>query len=335
MKKIYISSTFSDLVEYRRVLYEQLRSLRLDPIAMEDYVAADNRPTEKCLRDVEIADLYIGIVAWRYGFVPDDQVDTGSKLSITELEYRKALEKGKGPLVFLAAKDAPWDDNYRDSVTGEGGGGARIRDLRETLEKRHVVGYFGNPDELARKASAAVQSRLGHRRARGAIVFLLMLISAGLWNQLRPRNPVEMGLLTPFHKDELPAGYIIWCEDDSEHPLDVNQDSAYFVSFPAPKLEKGSYRIELSIQPGHTFQTRFLSHDESFRAVTSGEQGCPAPAVFEVDAPKLAGTNRIIVSLRRPRGQAGKGSRLVVNVRDVEKNDLIFTHEREIRINEW
>ncbi len=39
-------------------------------IAMEDYVATDQRPTEKCLADVAASDLYIGIFAWRYGYIP-------------------------------------------------------------------------------------------------------------------------------------------------------------------------------------------------------------------------------------------------------------------------
>jgi hypothetical protein len=61
--KIYVSSTFEDLKEHRRRVYEQLRALRHDVIAMEDYVAADERPLDKCLRDVREADLYIGLFA--------------------------------------------------------------------------------------------------------------------------------------------------------------------------------------------------------------------------------------------------------------------------------
>ena len=66
--KIYLSSTFEDLKDYRRRVYEQLRTLRHDVIAMEDYVAADERPLDKCLRDVRDSDVYIGLFAWRYGY---------------------------------------------------------------------------------------------------------------------------------------------------------------------------------------------------------------------------------------------------------------------------
>jgi hypothetical protein len=49
MTKIYISSTYSDLVEHRQQAYDILRKMRYDMIAMEDYVATDQRPLDECL----------------------------------------------------------------------------------------------------------------------------------------------------------------------------------------------------------------------------------------------------------------------------------------------
>jgi hypothetical protein len=43
MSKIYISSTYTDLVEHRRQVYDVLRKMRYDAIAMEDYVADAKR----------------------------------------------------------------------------------------------------------------------------------------------------------------------------------------------------------------------------------------------------------------------------------------------------
>ena len=89
MSRIYVSSTFSDLQDQREAVYRALRRLGHDVVAMEDYVASDQRPLDRCLDDVASSDVYIGIVAWRYGYVPP----TGNpdRLSITELEYRHAV----------------------------------------------------------------------------------------------------------------------------------------------------------------------------------------------------------------------------------------------------
>ena len=59
--KIYLSSTFADLEHHRERVYRELRSLRHDVVAMEDYVAADKRPVEQCLQDVRAADTYVGM----------------------------------------------------------------------------------------------------------------------------------------------------------------------------------------------------------------------------------------------------------------------------------
>jgi len=51
----------------------------------------DRRPADKCVADVKTSDIYVGIFAWRYGTVPDE--NNPDKLSITEMEYRAAREK--------------------------------------------------------------------------------------------------------------------------------------------------------------------------------------------------------------------------------------------------
>ena len=73
MATIYLSSTYSDLIEHRNLVYRALRRMHHHVIGMEDYVATDQRPLDKCLADVGASDLYIGIFAWRYGFVPEEE----------------------------------------------------------------------------------------------------------------------------------------------------------------------------------------------------------------------------------------------------------------------
>ncbi len=160
MARIYISSTFEDLREYREVVYSTLRQLRHDVIAMEDYVATDLRPVEKCLQDVATSDVYVGIFAFRYGYVP--QAGNPEQKSITELEYRKAGQAGVPRLVFLLKDTAPWPPLLLDAVT-EPDRGSRIASLRLELKQAHIDSFFESREELARKVSVALQEEL--RRA--------------------------------------------------------------------------------------------------------------------------------------------------------------------------
>lgn len=57
MATIYLSSTYEDLKDYRRVVFGELRKAGHEVIAMEEYVAADARPVNKCLEDVARADI--------------------------------------------------------------------------------------------------------------------------------------------------------------------------------------------------------------------------------------------------------------------------------------
>jgi Domain of unknown function (DUF4062) len=69
MARIYVSSTFSDLEEFRKEISLALRRLGHEDVAMEYYVAEDRRPLDRCLSDVASCNVYVGIFAWRYGYI--------------------------------------------------------------------------------------------------------------------------------------------------------------------------------------------------------------------------------------------------------------------------
>ena len=165
MTKIYISSTYGDLIEYRDAVVRALRTLEdVEIRAMEDYVARDERPLDKCLQDVGWCDVYIGIFAHRYGYIPPG--DNPQNKSITELEYRHAVKAGKYKLLFLLDEQADWKPHFLDSYTKEGERGERIRTLRQEIGQEKLVSFFQNPDQLASKVMAAVANYEEQRRPR-------------------------------------------------------------------------------------------------------------------------------------------------------------------------
>jgi hypothetical protein len=72
MTKVYISSTTKDLLEYRTAVAQALRKIRCDVVSMEESVARHRRTRAACEADVGECDIYVGIFAWRYGTIPDD-----------------------------------------------------------------------------------------------------------------------------------------------------------------------------------------------------------------------------------------------------------------------
>jgi Domain of unknown function (DUF4062)/Effector-associated domain 9 len=160
--KIYISATYSDLKACRDAVYRILRMLRHDVISMEDYVATDQYPLRKCLADVASCDLYVGLIGWRYGYIPERE--NPAKKSITELEYHKAGEANIPRLLFLADNDAPWPDELRDTVV------ERIVALRDEMKTDTLVSFFKTPEQLAGLVSVAVQQSAPRQSARSVTV---------------------------------------------------------------------------------------------------------------------------------------------------------------------
>ena len=94
-------------------------------------MASEKRPLAKCLEDVAESDIYVGIFAWRYGFIPKEEGNP--ELLITELEYRAAGQDFEEWLIFLLRPDASWPPILMDQHSGEGDRGKQIERLREEL----------------------------------------------------------------------------------------------------------------------------------------------------------------------------------------------------------
>ena len=156
--RVYLSSTFEDLKDYRVAAFEAMEKAGLDVARMEAYASADARPLDLCLSDVARSDIYVGLFAWRYGYEPLAEHGNPAAKSITELEYRRAEGAGLRKLVFFAHADtkATWPDRFKDDVTGEGDAGAKIRALRTELGVEKTASFFRTPGELATLILAAI-----------------------------------------------------------------------------------------------------------------------------------------------------------------------------------
>jgi hypothetical protein len=153
--KVYISSTFADLRDHRRAVALALRRMGHDVIGMEEYVAESMTPLARCLTDVRGADVYVVIVAWRYGYVPTDPATNPAHRSITELEYEAAKHPREKPiLAFLLDPAAAWPASAMDALTEAGG--SAIQEFRTRLGSTYLAGIFTTPDNLATQVAAAI-----------------------------------------------------------------------------------------------------------------------------------------------------------------------------------
>ncbi|MET0793808.1 MAG: DUF4062 domain-containing protein [Polyangiaceae bacterium] len=156
---VYLSSTLADLNQHRRAVSTALSRY----CVVNDSYVADSRSTiASCLSDVRKAKVYIGIFAFRYGFIPTDPIENPGHLSITELEYQAARDANIPCLIFLLDPSHPWPTNQADSPRD------RVDELRKGLGEAQRVALFKGEDELVLKVSNAVRDHIDRARREGA-----------------------------------------------------------------------------------------------------------------------------------------------------------------------
>lgn len=102
--RVFISSTSGALKPYRLAAVEVCHRLGLTPIYMEEFDPQRPTPAEVCRRELESCDIYVLLLAHRYGARPP-----GQEFSYTELEYQWAMSRTDMPmLAFVVDPAFPW-----------------------------------------------------------------------------------------------------------------------------------------------------------------------------------------------------------------------------------
>lgn len=140
--KVFISSTYHDLIPYRHKLWDILSDLDINILGMEKFGARSDTPLDTCLKEVEKSHVYIGIIAYKYG-----SIEPNSQKSFTELEYEKALELNKEILIYL------FDDNglIQPKFIDLGEKSDKLIAFKDSLKNNHTVDFFKEPTELSEK----------------------------------------------------------------------------------------------------------------------------------------------------------------------------------------
>ncbi len=146
---VFLSSTFEDLKSHRVKTREKVLELGFKFIGMENFPSWPERPAEFIQLMVEKAHVYLGILGMRYGFV-----DKGSGLSMTELEYRRALAHDKPVHMFVMDKDAPITPSMVE--TDPDAYGKLIKLKAEVLDK-YVCSFFRDEMDLAQKVEGTLK----------------------------------------------------------------------------------------------------------------------------------------------------------------------------------
>ncbi|HXO42828.1 MAG TPA: DUF4062 domain-containing protein, partial [Thermoanaerobaculia bacterium] len=141
IRTAFISSTKIDLVRHREAVRDALLKSAYHPVEMEDFGARDVDPVTGCLRLVGESQVFIGIYAWRYGYVPP-----GAERSITAEELEQARRLGKPCLCFVVDEHYAWP---ADPAVPEESPASReaLKAFKSSLPR--MAASFTTPEQLA------------------------------------------------------------------------------------------------------------------------------------------------------------------------------------------
>jgi tetratricopeptide (TPR) repeat protein len=140
--KVIISSTARDLPEHRKEVLDACLRQGMFPMMMEYLPASDAEAISASLKLVDEADIYVGVFAHRYGYVPNES--NPQQISITEMEYNYAAKRKIPRLIFLIDKTHPITI---DDVE-QGDGAIKLKAFKERLQMENIVNFFDAPDDL-------------------------------------------------------------------------------------------------------------------------------------------------------------------------------------------
>lgn len=94
--RVFVSSTYEDMENYRDAAISALTSMDILPVGMEQFVSSPDKSLDVCLSEVRRCQLFISIIGMRYGSVDEE---TGK--SYSQLEYEEAVKNGIPVLAFI------------------------------------------------------------------------------------------------------------------------------------------------------------------------------------------------------------------------------------------
>ena len=178
--KVFISSTVSDLKEYRDKAKSAANRAGFLPIMNEDWSAKAAPPLDECMERVDGTHLTIAIVAHRYGWVPVGQED---EKSITRLECERTVADSipRQLLVFVVDDEAAWpvekkedfrttqasmenksDDEIFALLKEVKRNKAKLQAFKTWLTQDRICNTFQSPEELERKVESALKDWLAN-----------------------------------------------------------------------------------------------------------------------------------------------------------------------------
>ncbi len=156
--QVFISSTYLDLIDYRKAVSDEITFRGHIPAGMEDFTACGEDLETYIKHVIDESDYYVLIIGQRFG----SSIPTDENVSYTMMEYEYAKSKGMRiiPLIYSGKQDLEGNDLdvNKDKF-----------DKFVSKIKTKTPQYFKDENELIRKLTKALDSEIKNHPQKGWI----------------------------------------------------------------------------------------------------------------------------------------------------------------------
>ncbi len=184
--RVFISSASGALAPYRLAAMEICARLDMIPVSMEEFDPERPPPEELSRREIEDCDVFVLLLAHRYGSRPP-----GQRLSYTEREYQFAVNRSSMPLIAFVVDPAfPWPKPDIDQGTDAEELARFIRRVHEEQTVHRLADLATFSGDLLRMLSTLQRTVLPASRLAGTL-------EEPPWETWRP-TPPEFHAVPPY-----------------------------------------------------------------------------------------------------------------------------------------
>ena len=155
--RVFISSTYEDMKEYRDAASEALTNVEAVPMGMERFTASTQPVIDKCFEELRQCQFCVCLLGFRYGSLYKD-----SGLSYSELEFNEAERLGIPTLVFIRSGSISSDKIDISDLS-------RLDKYKKKLQSsasNRLTANFTTPEDLRDKLTRALQDEFKRKKIK-------------------------------------------------------------------------------------------------------------------------------------------------------------------------
>lgn len=148
---VFLSSTYTDLIDERKSVHDFLENMGCHVIWMEDFAPQQHPPIKVCLSQLNKCQIYVCIIKKRYG-----SLESQTNKSMTQLEYERARDMNIKRCILIA--DSEYPVKVKDIDDWESL--KRLVEFQKIVEHENTIAKFNSMDELNGKVWNGVKNAI-------------------------------------------------------------------------------------------------------------------------------------------------------------------------------